>query len=75
MKNGHRSGQPAADRESGQLRPHSKPVLDRGDVQVELGRHANPRLVGPLESTVRGTRFAGLDRRAERLRKGDYVRC
>ena len=66
--------QPADDGERRQLRLRRKPLLDRGDVRVELGRHANPRLIRPLGSPVRGTRIAALDRHAERLREGDGIR-
>src|SRR6202043_484520 len=61
--------QPADDGECRQLRLRSEPALDRTNMWVELGRHANPGLIGPMGSPVRGTRLAGLHRLAERLRK------
>jgi hypothetical protein len=66
-------GQPADDGERGQLWLHNKPVLDRGNVRVEFGRHANPCLIRPLEASMGGARIAGLHRGAERLRKRDRV--
>src|SRR6516165_9235739 len=33
------------DGDRGQLRLRSEPILDRCDVRVELGRHANPRFI------------------------------
>ena len=67
--------QPDDDGERGELRLRRKPGLDRGNVRVELGWHANPRFIRPLGSPVRGTRLAGSDRRAERARKNNCVRC
>src|SRR5260370_34724439 len=66
--------QPADDGECSQLRLRSEPVLDRGNVRVELRRHANPRLVRPMGSPVRGTRIVDLRRRAERLRESGCIR-
>jgi hypothetical protein len=63
--------QSADDGERSQLWFRSKPVLDRDNVRIELGRHANPRLIRPLGSPVGGTRIAGFHGRAERLRKSD----
>ncbi|WLA39713.1 hypothetical protein QNJ95_43920 [Bradyrhizobium elkanii] len=51
------------------LPSRSEPALDRGNMWVELGRHANPGFIGPTASPVRGTRLAGRHRLAERLRK------
>jgi len=61
--------QPADDGECRQLRLRSEPALDHSNMWVELGRHANPCLIGPTEAPVRGTRFAGRYRLAERLRE------
>jgi len=38
-------------------------------MRVELGRHANPGLIGPTGATVRGTGLAGSHRLAERPRE------
>jgi hypothetical protein len=58
--------EPADDGERGQLRLRSEPVLDRANVRVELGRHANPGFISSLGSPVCGTRITGLHRHAER---------
>ena len=67
--------QPADDSECGKLRLRHKPIFDRSNVRIELGWHANPGLITPLWSAVRGTWIAGVDRPAEFLRKSDGVGC
>src|SRR3981189_3182387 len=61
--------QSADDGECRQLRLLGEPAPARSNMRVELGRHANPRLIGPMRSPMCGTRLAGLYRLAERLRK------
>jgi hypothetical protein len=61
--------QPADDGECRQLRLRIEPALDRSNMWVELGRHANPGFIRPTGWPMRGTRLASLHRLAERLRK------
>ena len=61
--------QPAANCERRQLRVLCEPRFDRGNMRVELGRHANSGLIGPTSSPVRGTRLADRRGLAERLRE------
>src|SRR6266702_816714 len=65
--------QSADDGECRQLRLLGEPTLDRSNMRVELGRHANPGLIGPTGAPVRGTRLADHRRLAERLRERGCV--
>jgi hypothetical protein len=56
--------QSAHDGDRSQLRLLGEPVLNRNNMRVELGRHANPRFITSLGSPMRRTRIAGLGRRA-----------
>jgi len=61
--------QPAANCERRQLRVLCEPRFDRGNMRVELGRHANSGLIRPTVPSVRGTRLADRRGLAERLRE------
>ena len=61
--------QPTDNCERRQLRLLCEPHFDRGNMRVELGRHANSGLIGPTSSPVRGTRLADRRGLAERLRE------
>src|SRR5579864_7773907 len=50
-------GETTDDRDRGQPWLGREPALDQCQVRVQLGRHANPRLIRPLGSSVRGTRL------------------
>jgi hypothetical protein len=71
-------GKSTEDGQCRQLRLGRKPTLDRGNVRVEHGGHADPGLVTPFGPPLRGARLTGLDRLTERLDEGGRlwrVRC
>ncbi|UGA49082.1 MULTISPECIES: hypothetical protein [Bradyrhizobium] len=61
--------QPADNCECRQLRLLCEPRFDRGNMRVELGRHANSGLIGSTSSPVCSTRLADRHALAERLRE------
>src|SRR5262245_66628283 len=65
--------QPAQDRERGDLRLSREPVLDRGQMRVQLRGHAHARLVLAFHTPVRRANLASACTRCERACEGERV--
>ncbi|WP_157681667.1 hypothetical protein [Bradyrhizobium sp. ORS 285] len=65
-RQGINGGEPAHDGQCSELRLDGEPALDRREMGIELGRHANALFVSPFRQAVRSPHLGGLCRVAKR---------